>query len=432
MVPTHTIFSDGTMALFREEPEPTRIHPVQIWETPFCSDEWFAAQPRQQSELDRIGNPSLVAGIADAIALSRLVADLEPSIELYGDLLGSVGRFIDQHHWTPSADVGDLASPAKEMQLVASQVISEFERVLEIQADAATTLADATARFEAHVEDERITPPTSTEGFIDLLGRYRHDLGHLHTIRDQPEMDRERLDALLVEVEGAYDATAQRAAAHLAEPGAFAPYHRQLDVLAAKIGPARSSVEATAVLAEVDVVAASMDLVASTVGDLVVDDPTVRTSVLEQVSQVLAALNRVRAEADTRREALVENETGASFATELGLFGQSIASALSRVTTPEGCDEALGRLLLQLEQLETAGPRTDAQIDELNLRRDQVTEAVSTRRQKLVDEREAKAQRLVAAAERTLERVAERASALASVDDVNGFFAADPMTTVAI
>ncbi len=424
----HSIFADGTMVMFREEHEPTRIHPMQIWETPFASDEWFAAQPREISDLDRIGNAALVRGIADALALSRLIGSIEPSSELYGDLLGSVGRFLDQHHWAESVDVGNLAEPAREMQVVAGQVIDEFERVLEVKAVATATLDEARQTFNQHHEEERISPPATTEAFINLLGLYRHDLGHLHSIRDQPEVDVAAVDELVTEATAAHAATAQKAAGHLAGDGAFAPYHERLARITGSIDEAGSSIAARELLEEVDGVATSMDVVSSTVGDLVVDDPRVRTSVLEQVSQVLASLNQVRARVETKQESLIEAETGASFATELGLFGQSIASALSRVDEPKGCDEALGRLLLQLEQLETAGPRSDEQIRELELRREQVTETVSARRQKLVDEREAKAQRLVGAAERTLERITERAAALPSVDDVNGFFAADPMT----
>ncbi len=415
------------MVVFREEPEPTTIHPLQIWVTPFSSDEWYAAQPRVATKFDRIGNASLVNGIADALALGRLVSEVEPSTAVYADVLASTGRFIDAHHWAADDAVGNLAEPANDIRLVAEQVIDEFERLQEVQASAAATLAEASEETERTLEDLRLSPPKTTEGYIDGLADIRRRIGHLHTIREQREIDLVRVDELIGSAETAYNDLAQSAAAHLSTDNAFVPYHERLTEISNQTPNLLSSLEATELMDEVDAVAESMDLVAGTVGDLVVEDPRVRTSVLEQVSGVLAELNRVRAGAEGKREELVQSETGAAFATELGLFGQSIAAAVGRADTPEACDEALARLLLQLEQLETAGPRTEAQLDELNQRRDQVTEALSGRRQQLVDERQQRAERLVSAADRTLVRVGERAQTLDSVDDVNGFYAADPM-----
>ncbi len=423
----HTIFDDGTMVVFREEPSPTRIHPIQIWATPFASDEWYEAQPRSTSELDRIGNAGLVSGIADALALSRLVGDVEPSTAVYSDLLASAGRFIDAHHWSADEVVGDLAAAAHDIRVVAEQVIDEFERMLEVESAAASALAQAETSVSRTLEDLKLSPPKTTEAYIEGLAAIRREIGHLHTEKDRRGIDVERLEELIEGATEAHDSLAQTAAAHLSTDGAFEPYHQQLVSIAEATPKAASSLEASDLLERVDGLAEAMDLVANTVGDLVVEDPRVRTSVLEQVSGVLAEMNRVRAGVDARRTDLIQSETGAAFATELGLFGQSIATAVSRANTPEACDDALARLLLQLEQLETAGPRTDAQIDELATRRDQVTEALTSRRQQLVDDRQQKADRLVSAAERTLTRVAERAETLPSVDDVNAFFAADPM-----
>lgn len=109
----HTFFDDGTMIMFRSEPEPTRTHPLQVWESPYSTQEYFDAQPRESSELDRIGNPNLVTGIADALALTRLISDVEPTTETYGELLGAAARFLDQHHW--ASEVGDLAEPVSDI-----------------------------------------------------------------------------------------------------------------------------------------------------------------------------------------------------------------------------------------------------------------------------------------------------------------------------
>ncbi len=423
----YCLFDDGTMAAFREEPEPTRVHPVQIWSTPFCSDDWYADNHRRGGPLDRVGNPGLVAGIADALSLTRLVADLEPSVEVYGDLLGSAGRVLDTHHWIGDTAFGDLAAPVHDIRMAAEAVIDEFERLQEVRAAAAAAVAEATDDLDRFLDELRRSRPARTEDFIAALDAIRDRLGHLQTITEMREVDGEAVAALVARATDANDDLARKAAEHLASDGAFVHYHDDLAAIEARVPAIDSSVAAGDVRAELDGVADAMELVAATVGDLVVADPRDRTAVLEQVSGVLAELNRVRAALEGRTATLIEAETGAAFATELGLYGQTLAAVVARVDTPEACDDALARLLLQLEQLESSGPRTDAQLDELAARRDQLLETIGGKRQQLIDERQRTADRLVTAGARTLDRVADRGADLPGVDEVNGFFAADPM-----
>ncbi len=423
----HCLFENGGMVVFREEPTPTRIHPIQIWSTPFCSDEWYEAQPRPVSALTRVGNAGLVAGVADALSLVRLVGDLAPSATVYGDLVVSAGRTLDAHQWMSSEEVGNLAQPVADIRRVAEQVIDEFERVEAVRLAGIAEVDEAEAEFEHVVREIALSPPVNTEGFVDRLGELRHSIGRFHALGQRRDIEHDRVQALEAKASETHDALAQQAAARLAADDSFVPYHRRLAALAEEVDRVAGSVEAADILARVDAVGDDMDVVAATVGDLVVDDTRIRTAVLDQVSGVLAELNRVRAAADNRHVELVEAETGEAFATELSLFGQTIATSLARADSPESCDDALARLLLQLEQLETAGPRTPAQLDELEERRSHVAEVFAGRRQQLLNQRQQRGDRLYGAGTRTLARLASRAETVESVDDVHGLFAADPM-----
>ncbi len=423
----YCLFDNGGMVIFREEPTPTRIHPIQVWTTPFCSDEWYEAQDRPVTALTRVGNAGLVAGVADALALVRTVGDLDPSAVVYGDLVASAGRTLDAHHWMSSAEVGNLAESVGEIRQVAEQIIDEFERTEQIRLAAVAEVDDAEAEFEAVAREISLSPPSSTEQFVGRLGELRHSIGRFHALGERRDVDSDRVKQLEHRAQEVHDELAQDAAANLAQADAFAPYHESLTELAGQIEQAEGSVEAGELLAQVDAVGDAMDVVASTVGDLVVDDTRIRTAVLEQVADVVAELNRVRSAAEVRRDTLVESETGDAFAAELGLFGQTVATSLARADSPEACDDALARLLLQLEQLETAGPRTAAQMEELEERRDQASEVFAARRQQLLNERQEHGDRLFNAGTRTLQRLQARAQELTSIDDVHGLFAADPM-----
>ncbi len=50
-------FDDGTAMLFStESDEPTRNHPMQVWQTPFASDDHLTSVPVSKTYLGKIGN----------------------------------------------------------------------------------------------------------------------------------------------------------------------------------------------------------------------------------------------------------------------------------------------------------------------------------------------------------------------------------------
>ena len=145
--------------------------------------------------------------------------------------------------------------------------------MLEIKSAAGSALAEVEESVSRTLEDIRISPPRNTEGFIDALAGVRTQIGHLHTVRERRQIDTARVDELIEQAETSYNSLAQTAAAHLASDGAFAPCHDRLVTIQDQVPEADSSVAANDLLEQVDAVASSMDVVASTVSDLVVDDP---------------------------------------------------------------------------------------------------------------------------------------------------------------
>jgi len=76
---------DGRTVIFAAEgDEPTRIHPMQIWQTPFCSAEFAARQPARSGFLGKIGNAELVRGVSDLYDLCREIDTPSVSVQRYG------------------------------------------------------------------------------------------------------------------------------------------------------------------------------------------------------------------------------------------------------------------------------------------------------------------------------------------------------------
>ena len=76
----YSLFDDGTLVVFRAtSDEPTRVHPMQVWQTPFLSDTYAAAQPVGTGPLERVGNADLVRGISDCLSVARMVDEMTPT-----------------------------------------------------------------------------------------------------------------------------------------------------------------------------------------------------------------------------------------------------------------------------------------------------------------------------------------------------------------
>ncbi|MEM9290951.1 MAG: DNA repair ATPase [Acidobacteriota bacterium] len=422
-----TIFDDGTLVVFRAiSDEPSRVHPLQIWRTPFAKAEFFES-PSDGSPLQRLGNAELVRGISDALSLAQRVMEQEPSRRVYEDLIAAARRMEDAYHWLGDEAYGGLGEAVAELVVLAEQVVDEFEKVEALRARAHDEVNTAEAELDELLSGLAPSSIDRVEPFLEALAQLRRARGHLITLRDLRYADLDRLEALEQRAQGAFDEVSEHAVAFFAEPKALEPFRRTL-------GELESSVEAVSSLREIDPLAQRVDeqaqgleLLAQVTSGLESDDATVRTRILEGVSEVLGQLNRVRAIVDARRREVGAREARAEFGVQFQLLGQSAAGALAVASTPEACDEQLAKVLLQLEDLEARFGAYDDFLEQITTKRDDLYEAFASRKQRLLDERQRRVEHLFGAAQRVLEGMERRAESFDDDDDLNAFFASDPL-----
>ncbi len=423
----YAIFPDGRLVVFRgQSEEPTRIHPVQVWQTPFVSPEFAASVPPPTSALGRLGNAELVRGISEVLTLQRLAEQQHVTRRNYEALVSACTRVVDQFHWLGQAEVA-LLEPVKALQKSAELIIDEFEKVLSMQRRAAEELGRVQATQAELLSKVNSGELNSTDEFMDTLGELRRQLGHLVTVKEVRYIALPEIEAMEAEVRGAFDTVSARCVEFLLTPTAFAPLHDGVQRVFEATGRVSKTLELAPQLEEVERLSNGLTLLGEVVGGLNAGDPTQKAKILEDVSEVFAKLNRVRATVQAKKQELLGNEKRAEFGSQFKLFSQSIDAALSLATTPEQCDEQLSRLTLQLEELEGRFSDLDEFAGELTSRREELLEAFGRRKQVLVDERNRRAQNLFDAAERILQSVARRSAAFASDDELNSYFAADPM-----
>src|SRR5690606_18724091 len=138
-------------------------------------------------------------------------------------------------------------------------------------------------------------------------------------------------------------------------------------------------------------------------------------------------LNQAKARAEQRRRSMGSAEQVAQFGAQFRLFSQSITSALAQARDPEGCDAQLSRLLVQLEELESQFGDHEQFLGDILAKREELLETFESHRQTLLDERQRKAQSLADAAGRILDGLDRRTARFTRPEELNAFFAGDPL-----
>ncbi|MFI7133324.1 DNA repair ATPase [Nonomuraea sp. NPDC050153] len=421
----YSLFDDGTMVVFRAtSDEPTRVHPMQVWQTPYVSDTYAAAQPTGTGPLERIGNAELVRGISDSLSVSRMVEEMAASAGTFEGLIAACTRTFDSYHWL--AEHG-LSGPLADVRATAEQVLDEYENVELLTRQAAAALATAAEETTHLVREARAGSPVSADAWVDLLATLRRAQGRLVTLRETRYIDLAGLDALSSSVAEELASVGRRAVDFLRGADAFTAYHAAVEQLATAAAAIGTVAEAAPVADRLAAQAEGLEVVTEVVGSLDIADATVRTSILGRIAEVLGGVNRARALLDGRRRELLGTEGRAAFAAEFALLGQAITGALAMADTPAKCDEQLGRLMLQLETLESRFGEFDDFAAQLSAKREDVYEAFSARKQTQLDDLARRADRVFASAERILGSITRRLGSLGSLDEVNTYFATDPM-----
>jgi hypothetical protein len=424
----YAVFDDGTLAAFRfTGEEATRVHPMQIWSTPFVSEAYAAATETGDTPVHRIGNAEAVRAVSDALSVARMVREMEPAQAVFEALISAATRCLDDYPWLGDDGLHGLDESLARVRGTAEAVLDEYATVAELTAEAAKALEQAETDTVKLLRRARGEAPKSAEDWVALLAELRGAGGHLVTLRETRYIDLAGIDALAADVTESLDATGRRAVAFLEREDAFAAYFEQVGELERKAEAIASVAESDPLLEHLDARQRGLETLTEVVATLEIGDAVVRTAILGRVSEVLAAVNRARATLAARRRELAVGEGRAEFAAEFALLGQSVTAAISAADTPAACDEQLGRLLLTVENLETRFADFDEFLQQLTDKRTDVYEAFSSRKQHLLDEAARRAEQLAQSADRILEAVARRTQTLSSLDAVNTYFATDPM-----
>lgn len=426
---------DGTLVLFSSDDEPTRIHPMQIWQTPFVSEEFVQNQVESSSFYGKIGNKELVRGISDLYSIIRLINNQTVSQKLYEELSNNASKLFDTYYWLDEPTLSDIAHSIRDIVATSELVIDEFAKVQSIQKQTQKAVSDAKAKQDEILRQIRISTFETADDYVKQLNALRGQKGHLASLENLRYLDVESLEKLKQQINEQEKQLAEQTVTFLTGETALHSYEDILTNIQQQLKQATTNAELTPILQTIDDTAEGLDLLTELLGSLDVADATVRTQMIDDIGSIYARLNQSKAQLQHQRKNLGSAEAIAQFGASFKLFSQSINNALSLATTPEKADEQLARLLVQLEELESqfSDPNHfvgDEFLADIIAKREEIFDTFENHKQALLDARNRKAQTLGDSALRLLDSIKKRTQstgtmAFTSEEALHTYFASD-------
>ena len=423
----YALADDGRVVVFNAEPEPTRVHPMQIWKTPYVHDEYAAATPSKQSFYSNIGNSELVRGVSDLYSLCRAIGDETVSVRSYEKLRKTALRLFDDHFWISDEAAGDIGSTVRLINETVELIIDEFEKVESIRRQSAEAIKEASQEHRQIVTTSDSSGWRRVDDYVEALDRIRKQRGHLATIREYRYIDVDAIDAMDAELVELTAQIGDDTAVFLADEKALASYVDDIENIRSEVSTLETVAEVEPQLQKLEAIAEGLDLLSELIATLKVDDATVQTRIVSSISDVYSKMNQTRAVCRRHRDELGSAESIEQFSAQLKLFSQSIINSLGLATTPERCDEQLSRLLIQLEEMESQFGGHEQFLADIMSKRDEVHDTLEAHKQELLDARNTRAQALADAIERMLQNIEKRSQRFKSEDELNTYLASDPL-----
>ena len=420
-------YEDGRMIIFYADDEPNRVHPLQIWQTPYCTENYASAQPVSQSFYGKIGNSELVRGISELYSISRSMVLEDVSANHYHRLSQSCGKIFDSYFWLESPELVSISKLLRQIENTAELVIDEYEKVESIRSQSSKALLEAEASQQEIIRHIKPDSWHSPQDFVDGLFKIRQHRGHLMTIKSYRYIDGDKIQQLDTEIEVIEAELNAQTVEFLGSDGALKSYYKVLDSVAVDSVKCKTNTELNPHLETLSELAKGLDLISEMMATLKVEDATLQTRIVDAVSELYGRLNQQKAELDHQRKTMGSEEATAQFSARLKLLSQSTHNALGLAVTPEKSDEQFSRLLVQLEELEGEFGDYDDFIADVIKKREEIFEVFEEHKQGLIDAQQRKAQSLTDAGERILQSVKRRVKRIASQDELNTFFTADSL-----
>ena len=421
-----TVLENGELCYFRTENEQTKHHVVQIWQTPYLQGEALPSQ-HQDTLLYKIGNKDIVKAMAECHALITLLNKEDNYDGLYDDISKLSNDINDTYYWLPENETHHLNIPLKEINEAANAAIDEFEKVVQLKKQAekeTNTIKEKSGILFGKIKS---TSFKSIDDFVQLLTQLRTLRGEAISLYDVRYIKKETIEEIETEIAEQNALISKRCVSFLLDDKALQPYHKRVSEKQQELTKVSKVIEAKNLEKEVNQITADLELLIEIVSNLEIEDTSQSTKIIDNISLIFSTLNQLKAGLKNTIKSLGSNEAKADFVAQLKLIDQSIINYIDIANTPEKCDEYVTKTAIQLEELEGKFADFEEFISKIIEKREEIYSAFEARKNNLIEKRNKKTVALQTASERILKGVNKKAQSFKTIEDINGYFAADLM-----
>ena len=421
-----TFFHAGEMVCFRSEESPQKHHALQIWQTPYVSED-YRPETNTDSFLYKVGNREIVGGMAECFEVLNLIDKEDTYANLYVDLVRKSGDIIDSYFWLDNEAAANLREVLQGVKDAAVSAVDQFDKVVRVKQNTAEQTATVETQAREIISDVTHKGFEHIEHFVKSLGDLRRIRGELISLRDLRYIDTELVDSLETEVAENTERLANRCIEFLLRDDSLQPYQRQIEEQSGRINELTKVSDARQVEEDITSSAEELEMLIDIVSNLDIDDATHRTEIIDNISVIFAIVNTARASLKNKTKELMSVEGVAEFNSQMKLLNQAVVNYLDICDAPDKCEEFLTKVMIQLEELEGRFAEFDEFVVQLTDKREEIYNAFETRKLSLVEARNKRATALMNAAERILKGIQARVDSLETINDINGYFASDLM-----
>ena len=421
-----SLYDNGELTYFKAHHEPQKHHTIQVWKTPFVAP-GREAHAKTDSFLYKIGNRDVVRCMAECQDILNLMTKDESYAGLYIDIVKLANDIADSYFWVDKEEAFNLKEVLLQVKDTASKAVDEHQKVIRIRTETGAELKRVKSEADKLFHTLKTSTFDSVDLFVDNLAELRRVRGETISLKELRYIDLRAVEGLESIIVEETERLSRGCVEFLLKPEALEPYRVRVDEHAAAI----EEIEKVAVGRELEEAiaktGADLELLIDIVTNLKIDDATETTRIIDAITEIYTTLNQVKVGVRKKIKSLMEVEGAAQFNAEIKLLNQAVINYLDICDAPDKCEEYLNKVMVQFEELEGRFADFDEYTVELADKRTEVYEAFEARKLNLIEARNKKANALMTSAERILKVIKHRVDGMDSINDINGYMAADLM-----
>jgi len=408
----YTLLDDGRLLLLPVNTEPSQVHSLQIWQTPYGD----RPQPPNDSLWATIDPDEWLQVLSELYQLKRLLDEPQPS---YEQLIQLSQQLIESYPWRAEPELGEVRTTVQAILTTTEGIVDELNKVQALRQQANQALLQVrqqqqqlAAQLQGH----------TLSACVELLQHLEQQRAQLATLKTLPYIALSQLETLEHHYQQQFEQLSQTTRAFLQQPTAFEPYYQTLDEVMQAIEQLNQTQEVSGLQQRLQTVEQQLTQLTELLNHLTVSSASTSTQILKAITAVYAQLNRTQAELDNRHQALITQETQAEYAAQLNLLEQRIISATYKADTPEKVERQLSQLLVQLDDLAN---RFNTSVTAITEKRTEVYQHFVAHKQTLLTQRHQQIHQIIQTATQLLTVLQRRAAELTRPEAQQRFFAAD-------